>query len=160
MANRESYTVICFSLVMACPWICPPTRGWLPKRPSLHAPYLPTPATTEKVLTMTMAIPYPSAVHDPGPVAQMDIPPIDIEEQRDLAASEDMSHALAETQVEQRVDAGPQAAEYASLPETGNTAPENADSDTEEHPEDNTRPRRDRRPPLTFTYNQLGIPEY
>ena len=105
-------------------------------------------------------IPYPSAVHDPGPVGQMDIPPIDIEEQRDLAASEDMSHAFAETQVEPSVDAGPQAAEYASLPETGNTAPENADSDTEEHPEDSTRPRRDRRPPLTFTYNQLGILEY
>ena len=34
VANRESYTVICFSLVMACPWICRPTRGWLP---NVHA---------------------------------------------------------------------------------------------------------------------------
>ena len=51
-----------------------------------------------------------------------------------------MSHALAETQGEVSVDAGPQAAEYASLPETGNTASESEDSDTEEHPEDSTRP--------------------
>ena len=107
-----------------------------------------------------IAIPYPPAVHDPGPVTEMDIPPIDIEEQRDLVASEDMSDALAETQGEPSVDAGPQAAEYACLPETGNTAPESEDSDTEEHPEDSTRPRRDRRSPPTFTYNQMGIPEY
>ena len=101
-----------------------------------------------------IAIPYPPVVHE------MDIPPIDIEEQRDLAASEDMSDALTETQGEPSLDADPQAAEYASLPETGNTAPESEDSDTEEHPEDSTRPRRDRRPALTFTCNQMGIPEY
>ena len=107
-----------------------------------------------------IAIPHPPVVHDPCPVTEMDIPPIDIEEQRDLAASEDMSDALTETQGEPSLDAGPHAAECASLPETGNTAPESEDSDTEEHPEDSTRPRRNRRPPLTFTCNQMGIPEY
>ena len=107
-----------------------------------------------------IAIPYPPVVHDPSPVTEMDIPPIDIEEQRDLAASEDMSDALTESQGEPSLDAGPQAAEYASLPETENTSPESEDSDTEEHPENSTRPRRNRRPPLTFTCNQMGIPEY
>ena len=38
-----------------------------------------------------IAIPYPPAVHDPDPVAEMDIPHINIEEQRDLSASEDMA---------------------------------------------------------------------
>ena len=104
-------------------------------------------------------IPYPPAVHDPGPVAEMDIPHIDIEEQRDLAAGEDTSNALAKTQCEPSVDDGPQAAGYASLPKTEHTAPESEDSDTEEHPEDRARPRRVRRPPLTLTYNQMGIPE-
>ena len=80
----------------------------------------------------------------------MDIPPIDIEERRDLEASEDISNALAETQGEPSVDAGPQAAEYTSPPETGKV-PESVDSDTEEHPKESTRPRRERRTPLTLT---------
>ena len=105
-------------------------------------------------------IPYPPAVHDPGPVAEMDIPYVDKEEQRDLAACEETSNALAETQCEPSVDDGPQAAGFASPPETEHTAPECEDSDTEEHPKDRTRPRRDRRPPLALTYNQMGIPEY
>lgn len=107
-------------------------------------------------------LPQPVAVHDTEHVAEMNTPSIDTEELCNTMDVEALPGTLFETHYDPVVDDGSQAAEGVRLSETHeiDPSPDSADSDTEDLPAGTTRPQRERRPPLTLTYNQMGTPEY
>jgi len=87
-------------------------------------------------------------------------PPIDTTEQFNITNCEDKSVTHLTISHDPELGDGPQEAEEVGPPGEENIATVSADSDPEEQPENATQPQRDRQPPLTFTYNHLGVPEY
>lgn len=91
--------------------------------------------------------------------AEVDTPPMDPQDHCDNEDCATMSDTR--DQPDPQVDTGDSSVPNSSVLDVTDMAPEESDnSDSEEHLEGATRPRRERRPPRILTYSQMGVPEY
>lgn len=104
-----------------------------------------------------MDIPSSSVTHEITFPAEVDTPPMHPQYHCDNDDCANMSDAM--DQPDPQVDTGDSS--VPSSLDVTNIAPQEGDnSDSEEHLEGATRPRRETRPPQILTYSQMGVPEY
>ncbi|KAL9988463.1 hypothetical protein ACROYT_G002912 [Oculina patagonica] len=106
-----------------------------------------------------MDTPSSPVTHETAFPAEVDTEPMDPQDHCDNEVCADMSDAR--DQPDPHVDTdGSSVPNSSGLDVTDIALQENDNSDSEDHLEGATRPRRETRPPQILTYSQMGVPEY